>query len=398
MIQFEFIDARTILQESFALGKKVYESGFIPTHAISLWRGGTPVGLGVGEFFRLKGHFINHTTVATASYTGINSQSEVIIKGLEHLIKVIAKEDNLLIIDDIYDSGDTIEAIIAAIKESARSNTPENIRVACIHNKIKKRNYHHQVTTLRDFAENIWINYPHEISDLVMADDPDEEILKRKSPTVQKIINQTKAFPIETMKSNKNSFIYITPQKLLEDAVKLAVNIFCDHFYPDFIIATWPGGVNAGIPIHEYFKYRKIKEGLDFKTPDHIAINTSLSHYSYKSNIIGMKYLEEKINEDDQILLVDTVFNSGRLINQTIDKLKKILRRNITVENIRIASIYYQPKPDFTLTNKLFFDTPHYYMIQPETDIIFPHQIHRLPNPEITLKEIDPEFHEILYG
>ena len=52
MIKIEFLEAEELLLDSFKLGKKLYDNGFIPTHAISLWRGGTPVGLGVDNFFR----------------------------------------------------------------------------------------------------------------------------------------------------------------------------------------------------------------------------------------------------------------------------------------------------------------------------------------------------------
>ena len=92
MIKIEFLEAEELLLDSFKLGKKLYDNGFIPTHAISLWRGGTPVGLGVDNFFRLKGHFITHTTVATASYSGINSQDEIVIKGTKR-IKVYSEKD-----------------------------------------------------------------------------------------------------------------------------------------------------------------------------------------------------------------------------------------------------------------------------------------------------------------
>jgi uncharacterized protein len=396
MINFSFIDPNKLLLDSFRLGKKIYQTGFIPTHAISLWRGGTPVGLGVGEYFRLNGHYINHTTVATASYTGVNSQSEVIIKGLEHLIKVIAKEDKLLIIDDIYDSGNTIQAILESIKKSARANYPDNILIACIHNKVKNHKYNLQTITLTDIVDEVWLNYPHEISDLIMNNDPEESILKRKSESIFNILHTKGSFKIEEKCDNQN-IKYISSNKLMEDSLKLAHNIFESKYIPDYLIAIWPGGINAGLPIHEYFKYRIKRDNLDLKAPDHISINTSMSHYSYKANIIGLKYLEDNINFNDKILLIDTVYSTGRLINQTIDKLKEILRRNISIENIKIATVYYNPQKDVTWTTVPTFTSPHYYLKKVNSEIIFPQQIHRLNNPKKSLEILNPELRNIIY-
>ncbi len=392
--KLEFIDAEKLLLDSFSLGKKIYDMGVRPNHAISLWRGGTPVGLGVGEYFRLKGHFINHTTVATASYTGIASQSDVIIKGLEHLIKVIAKEDTLLIVDDIYDSGKTIFTIIETIKKLARANTPDKIVIACIHKKIKKREKEVDVISLYDVAEDVWINYPHEISDLVIEKDP--LLLKTKSEEIYNILNEN-YFELEDIKTNRN-YIYISATSLLLDSLKLGVNIFRQGYVPDFLIALWPGGVSAGLALQECFKY-KIKMGdKNIKVPDHISINTSLSHFSYKTNVIGIKYLEDNINYNDNILIVNTLFATGRDINYTIDKLKELLRRNIDINKIKVATVYYKPTKDTTWVTNPTFINPHFYFKKIDCDVIFPQQIHRLSNPEKELQILNPELKKIIFS
>lgn len=397
MINIRHIKPDKLLIDSFKLGKKIYESGFIPTRAISLWRGGTPIGLGVGEYYRLKGHILSHTTIATASYTGINASNEVIIKGLEHLIKVIAREDNLLIIDDIYDSGSTINAIIETIKKTARMNTPKNIAVGCIHYKMRKRNFDYPVIYLEEIEEKVWISYPHEISDLVDPADKEDNNIYEKSPQIHSIVTKNVIYPQEKIEYNSQYF-YCSPESILIDSLKLAANIYHSGYRPDFLIALWPGGISSGIPIHEFFKYKEKKGDAGSKAPDHISINTGLSDFSYKSNIIGIKYLEDNINFDDKILLVNTEFSSGRLVNQTIDKLKDILKRNITLENIKVASIYYNPNEDATRTTNPTFSSPHYFLKKTNATAIFPQQIHRLTNPEKELETLFPELKKTIYG
>jgi len=396
-MNLKYIEPNELLLDSFKLGKKIYESGFIPTRAISLWRGGTPIGLGVGEYFRLKGRLINHTTVATASYSGINASGEVIIKGLEHLIEVVASEDNLLIIDDIYDSGSTVNAIIETIKKSARMNTPGNIVVGCIHYKKRKRNFEHNVVYIEEIDDNVWLSYPHEISDLVDPKDKDDKNIYNKSPEIHSIVTQNNIYETENISINSNYF-YCSLESILIDSLKLASNIYHSGYRPDFLIALWPGGISSGISIHEFFKYKEKKGEAGFKAPDHISINTSLSDFSYKSNIIGIKYLEDNINFDDKILIVNTEFASGRLVNQTIDKLKEILKRNITLENIKVASIYYYPNEDATRATNPTFNSPHYFLKKTNATAIFPQQIHRLLNPERELETLFPQLKKIIYG
>ena len=56
------IDPDEFLLDTFRLGQRIYEQGFRPKHAISIWRGGTPIGLGVDAFFRMRGLTMNTGT------------------------------------------------------------------------------------------------------------------------------------------------------------------------------------------------------------------------------------------------------------------------------------------------------------------------------------------------
>ena len=45
-----FIHADQLLEDSFKLAWKVYESGFRPNYIVGVWRGGAPIGIAVQEF------------------------------------------------------------------------------------------------------------------------------------------------------------------------------------------------------------------------------------------------------------------------------------------------------------------------------------------------------------
>ncbi|MBU1537946.1 phosphoribosyltransferase, partial [Myxococcota bacterium] len=280
------------LEKSFQLGRKLFEAGIKPRHTISIWRGGTPVGLGVDAFYRSRGIFLNHTTIATESYEGIGVQGKVVVKGLEHLINVVCREDDLLIIDDVYETGNTIRAIIETIRDRARANTPRKIYIGTIHSKPEKHCYEEfPVVSLEILPGSTWIDYPHELADLVNENDPLDSLIKHKDPRIWEILHGPPATPGAQLASLPRS--YLTPAQLQYDAIELGLHMAREKQYlPDFLIALWPGGVSAGLPIHEVYKYL-VKKGELPKSPNHISLNTTKTHLTYRSNIIGIEYLME---------------------------------------------------------------------------------------------------------
>ncbi len=397
MVKIAHIDPDQFLLDTLALGKKVYQTGFRPKHAISIWRGGTPVGLGVDAYFRGQGVYMNHTTVATESYKGIGKQEEVIVKGLEHVIKVVCPEDELLILDDVYESGRTIQKIVETLRERARANAPERIMVATVHSKPDRHVYRGlPVTCVHEVAGDTWIDYPHELADLYDPADDGEARLREKDPVIWDILG-TPDFPEQEVTTDK-PVIYLTGRDLLYDALRLGVKIARDDaFYPDFLLALWPGGVSAGLPVHEVIKYLNRRRRLDRPSPDHIAINTTRTHLSYKTNVIGVRYLEDNICDHHRILIIDTVFRSGRMVNDVILKLKTALRRNLSHNRIRVASLYYNPDDRSTWTQQPVLTRPDYYLKRVDREVVYPQSYYRLPDPRGFLRRHHPDMAKILY-
>ncbi|MFN3411099.1 MAG: hypothetical protein ACK4YF_02935 [Exilispira sp.] len=392
-MNFVFKSARQVMFESFMLGKKLYDLNIRPNHAISLWRGGTIVGIGINEYFRLQGVFINHTAITTSTYSDNFTQKEVIVKGLEHVIKVVVPEDILLIIDDIYDTGETISHLLSLLKNQTRKNMPHQVIVATLDRKPKKNLYNTNLVYLNDYDEDIWVNYPHEISDLI--NESKYSILKENNLKIYELLNQ-KSYPQLDL-NIEDDYVWLTPEKIQEDSIKLGVNIFYSDFEPDFLIALWPGGVISGIYIHETYKYLNKINGNPKKNPDHVALNTASSHLSYKSNIIGLPYLLERIEDTSKILIIDTTFKAGIYVNPVVDKLKEGLRRNLNHKNIKVASVYFDHNSKYTWTTKPNFDKPHYYLSKVDKEIIYPHSIHKLNRPRKEVKERYPELYDIIY-
>ncbi len=170
MVEKLYISPQTLLDDSFRLGGLVFDSDFRPSFILALWRGAAPIGIAVQEFLAYRGVISDHIAIRTASYTGIDNQSrEIAIYGMNYLIKNVTHEDRLLIVDDVFDTGHTIEALVDHLRAKARRNTPEDIRVAVPWYK-PDRNLTNRVPDyfLHETAQ--WIKFPHSLEGLSEAE------------------------------------------------------------------------------------------------------------------------------------------------------------------------------------------------------------------------------------
>ncbi len=161
-----YISAQQLLEDSFRLANLIYTDNFRPQFIVGIWRGGAPVGIAVQEYFVYKGIETDHISVRTSSYYGINKQAkEIRVHGLHYLIENANADDNLLIVDDVFDSGRSVEALIKAIRTQSRLNTPVDIRVACPWYKPTKNAVGFEPDYyLHESAE--WLVFPHELEGL----------------------------------------------------------------------------------------------------------------------------------------------------------------------------------------------------------------------------------------
>jgi len=159
------LTAQDLLEDSFRLGVKILESGFEPTLIIAIWRGGTPVGMAVQEILAYCGVSSDHIAIRTSSYVGVDERGAVAVHGLNYIIKKVCYDDRVLIIDDVFDTGNTIAAVIRELRIRARGNTPEDIRIAVPWYK-PSRNETDLIPHyfLRETAE--WLVFPHELDAL----------------------------------------------------------------------------------------------------------------------------------------------------------------------------------------------------------------------------------------
>lgn len=161
-----YVSAQSLLDDSFRLAHKIMQEGFHPDYIVGIWRGGAPVGIAVQELLLYHGHPSDHIAIRTSSYEGIEKQNdEIRVHGLHYIIENVNAENSLLIVDDVFDTGRSIQAVLDHISELSRRNTPETIRIATVYYKPNKR----RVACTPDYyihETDDWLVFPHELQGL----------------------------------------------------------------------------------------------------------------------------------------------------------------------------------------------------------------------------------------
>ncbi|MEO0574120.1 MAG: phosphoribosyltransferase family protein [Pseudomonadota bacterium] len=170
MADKHYISAQSLLEDAFRLGSAVVQSGFKPSFILALWRGAAPIGIAVQEFLAWHDIDTDHIAVRTSSYTGIDQQSrEIAIYGMNYLIKNVTHDDRLLIVDDVFDTGHTIDALISQLRALTRRNAPADIRVAVPYYK-PTRNETQRVPDYYLHETEQWLKFPHSLEGLSDAE------------------------------------------------------------------------------------------------------------------------------------------------------------------------------------------------------------------------------------
>ncbi|MEH6579171.1 MAG: phosphoribosyltransferase family protein [Amphritea sp.] len=184
MVDKVYLSAQELLEDSFRLALEVYNSGFRPDFIVGVWRGGTPVGIAVQELLDYFDVKTDHISIRTSSYTGIGTRGkEVRVHGLDYLIRNVNAPDSLLIVDDVFDTGLSVKAVIDTLKDKARLNTPLDIRIATPWFKPSNNKTALEPDYYLHKSED-WLVFPHELQGLSR-----EEVIANK-PGLKQIFEE----------------------------------------------------------------------------------------------------------------------------------------------------------------------------------------------------------------
>ena len=176
-----FIDANSFLIDSFKLASLVWEDDYRPTVIVIIGRGGAPIGIALHEFFWYQGWEASLAMVKSGAYVGLQRKRKGKIEGVSELVSHLSSEDRLLLVDDVFDTGLTIQQIIKLIREKGGERVPAEIRIATLYYKPRRSR-----TGLKPhyYLKEVdhWLVFPHELCGLTL------EELRGKGEAISRII------------------------------------------------------------------------------------------------------------------------------------------------------------------------------------------------------------------
>ena len=186
MADKHFIGASQLLEDSYNLAWSIFESGYRPNYIIGVWRGGSPIGIAVQELLDVLGIESDHIAIRTSYYSGLGeTKDSVEVYGLSYMIKKLESEDSLLIVDDVFDTGKSIDQIITDLKAACKKSTPE-IRIATPYFKPSQNKTDRKPDYYLHETDK-WLVFPHELEGLTY-----DEIVRNK-PELKDLADKIKS-------------------------------------------------------------------------------------------------------------------------------------------------------------------------------------------------------------
>lgn len=180
----EFLPYETVRNDALKLAHKIYKDGFIPDVIYCSLRGGAYMANVISEYFKVlskveKFHPVLYAGVVARSYSDIAQHTKVYIDGWTYPPENLRPGDKILLVDDIFDSGRTINSLVETLMNS-RGMPREDIKVV-VHDYKYFSYYKEQLPIQPDYysrkividkpEDNLWIHYmSHELIGLTQEE------------------------------------------------------------------------------------------------------------------------------------------------------------------------------------------------------------------------------------
>jgi len=177
----EFLSYQNIRNNSIKLAHRIYTEGFIPDVIYVSLRGGAYMGNVISEYFKVvrKGQRpVFYAAVVARSYTDVQEQESIRIDGWTYNPKYLRSGDKVLLVDDIFDSGRTINHLVTICMDKGIPRS--DIKIAVHDYKIRtflreqpaiQPDYYCRKHVITQTDEDNWVHYlSHELVGLSEAE------------------------------------------------------------------------------------------------------------------------------------------------------------------------------------------------------------------------------------
>lgn len=172
-----FLPYNTVRNNAIKLAHRIYKDGFIPDVIYVPLRGGAYLGNVISEYFKIvqKGKRpVFYAAIVARSYNDVMDNTNVKIDGWTYDPKYLRSGDKILFIDDIFDSGKTINYLVNIILSEGIKR--DDIKIAVHDYKLFTYlpeelpihpDYYCNKHIIESTEQDIWIHYmSHELQGL----------------------------------------------------------------------------------------------------------------------------------------------------------------------------------------------------------------------------------------
>lgn len=167
----QYLEPNNFRRDCYKLGSLVINDGFKPDFMVALWRGGAPVGCYVHELLKYKEINTDHIAIRTSRYSGIDkTNEEILVHNFTYLKDVVKQFSKILLVDDVWDSGLSIHAVIYKFKqEFPKIFETLDFRVATVYFK-PSRNKILETPHYYVHESDEWLVFPHELEGMTIKE------------------------------------------------------------------------------------------------------------------------------------------------------------------------------------------------------------------------------------
>jgi hypoxanthine phosphoribosyltransferase len=116
----EFLPYDIVRDNALKLACRIYGDGFVPDVIYVSLRGGACLGNVISEYFKVvkhQGRPVYYAAVVARSYTDVRKSDQIKVEGWTYAPEHLRIGDRVLLVDDIFDSGKTINHLAGIILE-----------------------------------------------------------------------------------------------------------------------------------------------------------------------------------------------------------------------------------------------------------------------------------------
>lgn len=194
----DFLPYDAVRNNALILAERIRQDGFIPDVVYVSLRGGAYIGNVISEYFKIvrkNDRPVFYAAVVARSYTDIRRQDRVMVDGWTYDPEFLRQGDKVLLLDDIFDSGKTINHLAEVIIDKGIPR--KDLKIA-VHDYKEFTYMEEKLPITPDYFcrkhvinapdEDIWIHYmSHELVGL--SRDELEEYYFKNYPELQQVFD-----------------------------------------------------------------------------------------------------------------------------------------------------------------------------------------------------------------